>query len=95
MQLIEELSRLLGDIDRLVHGLASAGAQAGGDSIERTRQGIGQIRAQLEDLQERLHRELKRSARNAERTIREHPFQSIAIAAAAGLLVGILVARKP
>jgi hypothetical protein len=28
MQLVEELSRLLGDIDRLVHGLASASAQA-------------------------------------------------------------------
>ena len=28
MQLVEELSRLLGDIDRIVHGLASASAQA-------------------------------------------------------------------
>jgi ElaB/YqjD/DUF883 family membrane-anchored ribosome-binding protein len=95
MQLVEELSRLLGDIDRLIHGLTTAGVQAGSDSMERTRQGIGQVRAQLDDLRERLHRELKRSTRNAERTIREHPFQSVAIAAAAGLLVGVLVARKP
>jgi ElaB/YqjD/DUF883 family membrane-anchored ribosome-binding protein len=94
MQLVEDLVRVLNDVDRLLHGLTDAGTQAAGDSIEHARQGIGQMRERLSDLRQRLQRELERSTKKADRTVCEHPFQSVAIAVAAGVIVGVLLTPR-
>ena len=59
------------------------------------------IRAKLEsaiekakDICERLEEKTVAAAKVTDRTIREHPYESIGIAFGVGLLVGVLVGRK-
>jgi ElaB/YqjD/DUF883 family membrane-anchored ribosome-binding protein len=52
---------------------------------------------QLDEAQENLERMREialQQAREADRLIREYPFQSLGLAAALGLLVGLLITRK-
>lgn len=73
-----------------------------GDSItEHTADAVNALRARFNDAQERFaevyagaRKQVIAGAKYTDATIRENPYQAIAIAAGFGLLVGILLGRR-
>ena len=55
---------------------------------------VRHVRAQLDDFEgEAVHR-MRRAARGADRAVHSHPYRAVGVAAAAGLLIGLLVSRR-
>jgi ElaB/YqjD/DUF883 family membrane-anchored ribosome-binding protein len=91
--------------DQLRNDLRSLVAEAekilGEDFSEGSRDVISNMRARLNGAQERLaefysdaRKKVVDGARVTDETIRANPYQSVAIAAGIGLIVGLLVGRR-
>ena len=95
---IQTPTDLLNDL----HALVAEAEKMMGDSIsEHTAEAVGALRARFETAQERLgelysgaKKKVIAGARYSDETIRANPYQSIAIAAGVGLLVGVLLGRR-
>ena len=89
-QLTSDLKSVVQDAEELMK--ATAG-QAG----EKMNEVRSRLAAALESAKATCHRLEEKTiaaAKATDRTIREHPYESIGIAFGLGLLVGVLVARK-
>ena len=90
-ELLTELKALVAEAEHMI-----------GDSIgETTDEAVGALRTRYEAMQERMSelydgakKKVVAGARYTDETIRENPYQSIAIAAGGGLLVGVLLGRR-
>ncbi|HTJ79622.1 MAG TPA: hypothetical protein VL357_11555 [Rariglobus sp.] len=91
-------NELLGDLQALV---VEAEAMMADSVSEHSSEAIENLRARFNAAQERLSglyegakKRVMAGAKCTDETIRANPYQSIAIAAGAGLLVGVLVGRR-
>ena len=71
------------------------------DETNRLENEKGQIRASLEnviekakDVCERLQNQTAAAAKATDKTVREHPYESIGVAFGLGVLIGFLVFRR-
>ena len=55
---------------------------------------VRRMRENLDDLESETVHQARRAARRADHIIHAHPYQAIGIAAAAGLLIGLLGSRR-
>ena len=89
--ILDELHSLVADAEKMV-----------GESVsEHSEEAIGALRSRYEAAQERLadaydrtKKKVVAGAKYADETIRENPYQSVAVAAGVGLLVGLLIGRR-
>ena len=89
-KLMADLKVLTRDAEALMH--ATAG-QAG-EKVNELRQ---RLSAALESAKVTCHRLEEKAiagAKAADKTIREHPYESIGVAFGVGLLIGVLVGRR-
>ena len=85
-----------------LHDLVSEAEKMMSDSIgEHTEDALTSLRARFDSAQERFadiyagaRKRVVAGAKYTDETIRANPYQSIAIAAGVGLLVGVLVGRR-
>jgi ElaB/YqjD/DUF883 family membrane-anchored ribosome-binding protein len=85
-----------------LHTLVADAEKMMGDSIsEHTADAVGALRVRFDAAQERMtdlyagaRKKVAAGARYTDETIRANPYQSIAIAAGVGLLVGVLLGRR-
>jgi len=85
-----------------LHALVSEAEKMMGDSLtEHTADAVGALRMRFDAAQERLDhlyagakQKVVAGAQCTDQAIRANPYQSIAIAAGVGLLVGVLVGRR-
>lgn len=89
--LLEDLRKLVSEAETMLSD------SAGGHSAEV----VDSLRARFEAAQERLAHAYTKTrqrviagAHYADDTIREHPYQSIAVAAGVGVLIGMLIGRN-
>lgn len=89
--LLEDLHTLVADAERMMGEAVS----------DRTADAVGALRARYDAAQERLgvmydgaRKRVVAGAKCTDAAIRENPYQSIAIAAGVGLLVGVLLGRR-
>ncbi len=52
------------------------------------------LRSQLDELENDAAYKVRRAARAADLSIQSHPYRAIGLAAALGLLIGVIVARR-
>lgn len=89
--LLHDLQALVADAEKMI-----------GDSVgEHTTDAVASLRARFEAAQERFgdlydgaRQRVVAGAKYTDETIRANPYQSIAIAAGVGLLVGLLIGRQ-
>ena len=89
-RLASDLKAVIRDAEELI----KATAGQAGDKVAEMR---NQLSAALESAKATCHRleeQTVAAAKATDRTIREHPYESIGIAFGVGLLVGLLVVRK-
>ena len=88
--LVSDLKSVVRDSEQLLESIADA---TGEKAVELRRRLTENIQAAREACC-RLEGKAKEGIKGADLTIREHPYQSIAVALAAGVVIGALVARK-
>jgi ElaB/YqjD/DUF883 family membrane-anchored ribosome-binding protein len=89
--------RLAGDLKAVVQDAEELMKATAGQAGEKVAEVRSRLKAALESAKatcQRLEEKTIAAAKATDRTIREHPYESIGIAFGLGLLVGVLVARK-
>ncbi len=89
-KLITDLKRLVSDSEELLH----ATKDAAGDKAHEVRERLADALESAKRSCRRLEDKAIEGAKTADRTIRDHPYQSIGIALGVGLVIGVLVAKK-
>jgi ElaB/YqjD/DUF883 family membrane-anchored ribosome-binding protein len=90
-ELLTELQALVADAEKMI-----------GDSAGEASEGVmDALRSRYENVQERLtdfystaKKKVVAGAKYTDTTIRENPYQALAVAAGLGLLVGVLLGRR-
>ena len=90
----ERLARDLKAIVRDAEELMKATAGQAGEKVAEVRTRLAAALESAKGTCHRLEEKTLAAAKATDRTIREHPYESIGIAFGAGLLVGVLVARR-
>ena len=89
-RLVTDLKRIVQDSEELLHATKDAVGDKAGEIRERLTDALDAAKRTCHRLEEKA----LDSAKAADRTIRDHPYQSIGIAFGVGLLIGVLVIRR-
>jgi ElaB/YqjD/DUF883 family membrane-anchored ribosome-binding protein len=90
-------ARLANDLKAVVRDaedLMKATTGQAGDKITELRGRLTAVLESAKDTCSRLEEKTVAAAKATDRTIRDHPYESLGIAFGVGLLVGVLVTRK-
>ena len=75
-----------------------AAARSGNAKLDAARdkfaEQVRNVSAQLDDLESEAVHQLRQATRRADRAVHTHPYRAIGVAAAAGLLIGLLASRR-
>ena len=97
MTTAEANQRLVSDLKAVVRDAEELLKATAGQAGEKLTEVRGRLAGALESAKDtclRLEEKTVAAAKATDRTIREHPYESIGIAFGVGLLVGVLVGRK-
>jgi len=91
------MSKLVADFKVVLNDAEAMLKATAGELGEKAREARARLATSLESARSGLHRVEEKAvagARATDQLIREHPYQSLGVAFAAGLLIGVLVTRK-
>ena len=91
---LHELRSLVSEAERILGQVPAAGCSCDA-TLDSLRERLQAAQQRLGAAYEETRRKVVAGARGADETIRDHPYQSIAIALGVGLLVGALIGRRP
>jgi ElaB/YqjD/DUF883 family membrane-anchored ribosome-binding protein len=92
--LASSLRRMIDEADGLLKSATRTGDEAFDTLHDQFTDQVKQMREQLDELEETAVYRARRAARAADRGVHEHPYGAMGAAAALGLLVGVLIARR-
>lgn len=88
------LRHMVDEIDQFLKNASNTGDQKFDAVRERLADQVREMRSQLDELNEAALARMKRAAAKADQTVQSHPYGAMGIAAATGVLVGFLAARR-
>ncbi|ATC63792.1 hypothetical protein CMV30_07410 [Nibricoccus aquaticus] len=89
--LVAELKALLAEAETIVSGSVT---EYSADALETLRERFGAMQERLASTCESAKKKVVAGAKYTDEAIRANPYQSLAIAAGVGLLVGVLLGRN-
>ena len=89
-RLVSDLKRIVRGSEELLHTTKDAVGQKAQEVRERLTDALDATKRTCHDLEDKAIE----GAKAADKTIRDHPYQSIGVAFGVGLLIGVLVTRK-
>ena len=89
-RLVSDLKRIVRDSEELLHTTKDAVGDKAQDVRERLTAALDATKRTCRDLEDKAIE----GAKAADKTIRDHPYQSIGVAFGVGLLIGVLVTKK-
>jgi len=90
-ELLHDLQALVTEAETLITDSAS---EQSGEVVENLRARFSAAQERFSELYEGAKKKVVAGAKCTDETIRANPYQSIAIAAGVGLLIGVLVGRR-
>jgi ElaB/YqjD/DUF883 family membrane-anchored ribosome-binding protein len=93
-QTSHHLRHMVDEFDTFLRSAADTGDQKFDAVRERLSMQVRQMRQQIEELNESAAARVKRAAQQADHTVQAHPYTAMGLAAAAGLFIGYLAARR-
>ncbi|MDD3180414.1 MAG: DUF883 family protein [Opitutaceae bacterium] len=93
-RVMADLRALANDAEALLHSTAEDAGDKAKEMRARLAAAIERAKATYEQVQERAVASAKVAAKQADETIRAHPYESIAVAFGIGLLLGAVLRRK-
>lgn len=88
--LITDLKAMVRDSEQLLQSVAGAS----GEKAEALRERLAQAVTAAQESCKIIESTARQKLAAADETIRDHPYQSIGVALAAGVVLGVLLARK-
>ena len=89
-----EVQHLITELEKLLSGSAGEVTAQTQEAVAKCRKALRSAQQRLEKLQLRTGRRVADAARTATRSLHDSPWTSVAIAATAGLVVGLLLGRQ-
>ena len=89
-KLVTDLKRVVHDSEEILH----ATKDAVGEKAREVRERLADALDSAKRTCRRLEDKAIEGAKAADRTIRDHPYQSLGVAFGVGLLIGVLVTRR-
>jgi ElaB/YqjD/DUF883 family membrane-anchored ribosome-binding protein len=93
-QLMTDLKAVVADTEELLKATAGAAGDRVAAARARAEGTLKAAKEKLAGLDEEVLERAKHTAKATDEYVHEHPWSAIGIAAAAGLLVGVLIARR-
>jgi ElaB/YqjD/DUF883 family membrane-anchored ribosome-binding protein len=93
-QLLEEFQALVRDTEQLLQHSASLAGEQAEELREQIRSSLGRARATLHNAEGALLERGKAAVQATEGYVQTHPWQTLGVAAAIGLLLGMLITRR-
>ena len=93
-RLADDFRAVLDDADELLRQAAQGAGKGYDEARLRLEQALKAARGELQALDEAVTDGAKRAARATDDYVHEHPWESIAVGAGIGLLLGLLIARR-
>jgi ElaB/YqjD/DUF883 family membrane-anchored ribosome-binding protein len=93
-QLIEEFNTVVAETEKLLKSVANAGSEKAGALRAGVEENLALAKQRLRDLQHGAARKGEAALRASDVYVHEHPWQVIGIAAAIGVVVGLLLNRR-
>ncbi|HOX56761.1 MAG TPA: DUF883 domain-containing protein [Candidatus Paceibacterota bacterium] len=94
-RVLEDLRVLVRDSETLLKATAGDLTEKAKDARTRLGAALERAKATSEALQQQAVVAAKAAAKKADVVVREHPYHSVGVAFGVGLLIGVLVARRP
>lgn len=89
-RLVSDLKRIVRDSEELLHTTKDVVGDKAQEVRERLTAALAATKRTCRDLEDKAIE----GAKAADKTIRDHPYQSIGVAFGVGLLIGVLVTKK-
>jgi ElaB/YqjD/DUF883 family membrane-anchored ribosome-binding protein len=93
-QLIDDLTSVIRDAESLLRATASQTGERVDEIRARAEETMRQAKARLAGVEEQAVQRAREFAGDADEYVRGNPWQAVAIAAGAGLLIGLLMSRR-
>lgn len=93
-RLAQGLRHMVDEADHLVKTAADSGDAKLEVARERLQEQLRVMRRQLEDIEDSLGRKIQHAARATDRRIHDHPYAAMGVVGVAGILAGLLLARR-
>jgi ElaB/YqjD/DUF883 family membrane-anchored ribosome-binding protein len=93
-KLMEDLRRVVVDVEGLVKATAGQAGEKLGEARAKAEDTLRAARARLSSLEESAREKAVEAAGEADRLVRDNPWQAVGIAAGVAFLLGILVSRR-
>jgi ElaB/YqjD/DUF883 family membrane-anchored ribosome-binding protein len=93
-KLVADVKDVLNDVEQLMRQAASAGEEQAAELRHRAVNALERAQSKLDGLQRDVVRATREAADAADHWVHQNPWSSVGAAAAIGLLIGVLVARR-
>jgi len=93
-QLIDDLTSVIRDAESLLRATAAQTGERVEEIRARAEETVRQAKVRLAGVEEQALRRARELAGDADEYVRGNPWQAVAIAAGAGLLIGLLMSRR-
>jgi ElaB/YqjD/DUF883 family membrane-anchored ribosome-binding protein len=93
-KLVSDVKDVLDDVEQLMRQAATAGGEQAAELRNRAADALEKAQAKLDRLQRDAVLAAREAADAADKWVHQNPWSSIGAAAAIGLLIGVLVARR-
>jgi ElaB/YqjD/DUF883 family membrane-anchored ribosome-binding protein len=93
-KLAEDLRALVSDAEVLLKQVQSLSGDAAAAARVQLERKMGEVRAKLETMRAAASEQARWAVESTEGFVRREPIKALGLAAAAGLIVGILIARR-
>ena len=93
-QLLSDLKAVVADSEELLKATSGELGERAGAARARVQESLRIAKGKLEQLDAEVLERINDAAKTTDRYVHEHPWGAVGIAAAAGVLVGVLIARR-
>jgi ElaB/YqjD/DUF883 family membrane-anchored ribosome-binding protein len=93
-RLVDDLRRVMHDVDALIGATANAASDTISTARARAEQTLLRARDHLKTVEGTVGEQAEEVVEEADRYVHKNPWAAVGIAAAAGLVIGILVGRR-
>ena len=92
--LIDDLRAVVADAEALIEASVHDAGERASQVRARAQGSVDKARERLNELEEDVTQRAKAATDDAAQYVREHPLQSVGIAAAIGVVVGLMLGRR-
>ena len=93
-QMLADLKAVVADSEELLHATAGAVDERAAAARARISESLRAAKAKIDELDAEMLDRIKDAAKATDDYVHEHPWRAVGIAAAAGLLIGVVIAKR-